>query len=347
MENVNQENRTYSEVFDSETTGSTKKILPLKFVIKIVSEILDNYSGSREDLEEQSKELRAFIQEVLTQDVIPGDADDWHNLTVDIARNGYFDLACDVLEVGLSKFPRDADLLGDYLQYGINCGRIDQCKKYYKQLNKMPKVKYTWRSFHFSVNWLTYLWEQSDSENELKKLTDEMLSLASQYRTYFPKTEESYRCEADIYKLTKKYDEEEKVLQKALETHAFPAPKCALRLADLKFEEAKYDMTLQYIQRGLDDCNQVQDAISDSYLHYLAGLSRLALAQKKGDAALVAEAETIYQDFESSLLAGEDRSSLRKTMGKKAGLLQQRCNIEIPSRCRLLRELVSDMDLME
>lgn len=347
MEYEYTENRAYTEDYESESANRAVRDLPLKYVIQIVAEIFDDYNGGREDLEEQSKELHAFIYQVLGQDVISGDADDWHNLTVDIARNGYFDLACDVLETGLAAFPSDADLLGDYLQYGICCRRIEQCKKYYKLLCKMPKVKYTWRSFHFSVNWLTYLWEQSDSQKELDKLEAEMLALAAQYRRFFPKTEECYRCEADIYKLTKEYEKEEAVLQEALDSGAFPAPKCALRLADLKFEEGKYQDTLKYIQRGLDDSNQVQEAISDSYLHYLAGLARLAIAQKNGIDSLKRSAETIYYDFEASLLAGETRGSIRRTMGKKAALLYQKCDVNIPDRCRLLRELVSDMDLME
>ena len=90
MEYENQERYTCSDEFEDETMDGGKTRLPLKYVNQIVAEILDDYSSGKEDLETQSKELRSFIREVLAQDVIPGDADDWHNLTVDIARHQIF-----------------------------------------------------------------------------------------------------------------------------------------------------------------------------------------------------------------------------------------------------------------
>ena len=325
--------------------GNADGNLPLQHTTKIIAEIFKFYDDSREGLEAQSKELTQFIHSVLKQNVVSGDADDWHNLAVDIAKREYFDLACKVLDVGLSHFPNNVDLLADYLQYGPSCGKTEQCKIYYDQLSKMPMVKYTWRSFHFSASWLTHLWGQSNSEEELNKLTEALKTLVKQYRRYFPNSEESYLCESNIYRLTKESKEEIKVLNQAIK-RTFPTPKCALRLADYFFEAGEYKKSLEMIQRSLRDANQVQQAVNESYLWFLSGLAKISLSQTQEAAPQPHDIEDIYSDFESSLRLGV-RSSLRDSICKKAALLRHKHNVEIPSQCSRLFELLDDGQMLD
>ena len=102
--------------------------LPLKKAIKIVAQIFSMYPDDcdRSDAEALSQELADFVNKLLSQSEISGDADDWHNIVVDIAKKDYYNLCCDLLEEGLRRFPGNADLLGDYLQYGTSCGRIEK-----------------------------------------------------------------------------------------------------------------------------------------------------------------------------------------------------------------------------
>ena len=44
-----------------------------------------------------------------------GDADDFHNYAVTFSRINDYDAACIILKCGLNRFPRNVDLLADYL----------------------------------------------------------------------------------------------------------------------------------------------------------------------------------------------------------------------------------------
>ena len=319
--------------------------LPLKHAIKIVAEIFSRYDDSREDQEAQLQEISTFVQSILDNDILPGDADDWHNLAVDIARKDYFDLACNILDTSLRFFPNNPDLLGDYLQYGTSCGRIKQCERYYQQLRRMPTVKYSWRSFHFSASWLIYCWEQCDIAEELDLIIKELQHLVMEYRRHFPNSEESYLCEANIYRLTKNTKKEIKTLAAPI-ARPIPAPKCALRLADYYFEVGNYELSLEMVQRSLRDSNQVQQTVNEAYLYYLSGLARLALLQNSNAPVLQESIESIYKDFESSLRLGI-HSSMRESLCKKGSVIYHRYNVAVPAQCSRLYELLDDRDLLE
>lgn len=328
-----------------EHVGEVSKVkssvnLPLKTASKIVSDILSGYSNDREEAEEMTRTLEEFIAQVLAQKDISGSADDWHNLAVDIARNDYFGLACDVLEIGLEHFPKNADLIGDYLQYGISCGRIEQCHRYYKRLAQMPKNKYTWRSFHFSIDWLIYLWEQDDNQEIGNDLQTKMQELVRAYRKFYPTSEDSYICDANVRKLSGKPNEEEKALLKAVDQN-FPAPKCALRLADIYFSNGQYQKSLNMVLRSINDSNQTQPTVNEAYLFYLAALARISLLNK-GESIEIAQ---IYNDFENSLQLGISRS-FRATICQKAALLSRASGTEALENYIRLYNLLADQEML-
>ena len=330
--NNNSNIENYDAPFLAENSGN----LPLRQAIQVVTEIFSLHDDNRDDLESQTRDLTAFIDTLLAQKTIPGHADDWHNLAVDIARNDYFDLACDILESGLDRFPNNPDLLGDYLQYGVSCGRIEKCEQAYDRLNRMPRVKYTWRSFHFSAKWLTHLYEQNNDEEILDELIQRLLAVTSDYRRYFPNSEESYLCEADIHKLRKDSKKELKALNMPL-TRSLLAPKCALRLADYHFEAGDYAKSMEMIDRSLKDANQVQQAVNEAYLYYLSGLCKISLLTVEPDSSAV---ESIYTDFEYSLQL-KITDSFRDSMSAKVGILRKKYpKVHLPEQCTKLKDLL-------
>lgn len=313
--------------------------LPIKTANTIAQTYLENISS--DDLFEAEaalKDLGSLVQRVIRQTVKSGDADDWHNFAVDIAQKDLYNLACDLLECGLSIYPKNIDLLADYLQYGTSCARVEKCKLFYKVLSKIPKIRWGWRGYSFSVSYLTYLWERSDSEKELEKLQEEMLDLASAFRNNLPFDEESYRCEADIYKLLHKKNEEEEVLRMALSNLKI-APKCALRLSDLLFDRGDYEEALILIQRGLRDAMQTQRSINEGYLYYLMGLTKMALAQQAEGPITEETACEIYADFDISLRQ-ERRAAYVNTMKAKTIVLVNKSGVPIPEKYEELNNLV-------
>ena len=335
----------HNECLVADTAGVN---LPLKGAGKIVTQIFSMYPDDcdRADAESLAQELTEFIRNLLSQSEISGDSDDWHNIAVDIARKDYYELSCDLLEEGLRRFPGNADLLGDYLQYGTSCGRIEQCKQYYKQLSKLPKVKYTWRSFHFSMSWLTYLWESSESQKEMDKLYEQMKALVASYREYFPHKEDSYVCAADMYALVKQRGMVQEVLLDAV-NQKFPSPKCALRLADIYFEQGDYEDSLKMVQKSLQDANRVQKSVNEEYLYYLSGLARISIRNNSEAQTEEGNVEKIYMDFEDCLRLGTSTSrDFRGRIRDKVAVLKRQTGAEIPADCRKLYELLDGADLL-
>lgn len=283
-------------------------------------------------------EVTSLVYEILDQDSHPGTADDWHNFAVDVAKSDLLDLSCDILDKGLELFPKDTDLLADYLQYGVSCGRIEKCKNYYKILAKIPKVRYTWRAYSFAVNWLQYLWERSDSEKELEKLQKEMQDLSAVFRKNMPEDEESYRCEADIFKLIHNREDEEKVLRLALAQLKI-APKCALRLADMLFERGEYEEALVHIQRGINDAMQTQASVNEGYLYYLLGLSKMAVSMRNNESFDETMATAIYADFDMALRM-DNRAAYKKTMETKTKIIIGKSGIPVDDKYEELAYLV-------
>lgn len=313
--------------------------LPISRINQIVQSMLADLSEA--DMYQTRmtiSEVTELVRKVLNQSTHPGTADDWHNFAVDIARSDLYDLCCDILEKGLELFPKNTDLLADYLQYGISCGKIDQCKSYYKVLSKIPKVRYTWRAYSFSVNWLQYLWERSDSEKELEKLQKEMQELVAAFRRNIPEDEESYRCEADIFKLIHDRKEEERVLRSALEELKI-APKCALRLADMLFDRGDYEDALIQIQRGINDANQTQASVNEGYLYYLLGLAKMAVAMRNGASFDAETAEAIYENFDMALRM-DNRVAYRRTMEKKTKVVMSKSNHPVDEKYEQLAYLI-------
>lgn len=315
--------------------------LPISIINQIVQTKLAEISD--EDVYQARStisEVSELVHEVLSQSSHPGTADDWHNFAVDIARSDLYDLCCDIIEKGLELFPKNTDLLADYLQYGISCGRIDRCKNYYKILSKIPKVRYTWRAYSFSVNWLQYLWERSDSEKELEKLQKDMQDLVMAFRNNMPEDEESYRCEADIFKLIHNRKEEERVLRLALAELKI-APKCALRLADMLFDRGDYEDALIQIQRGINDANQTQASVNESYLYYLFGLAKMAVVMRNGSSFDEITAMAIYENFDMALrMDSSKRPPYQETMKKKTKMIISKSSIPVDEKYEELAYLM-------
>ena len=327
------EYEVYEKLYPEESIDSLdplKKVdLPLRQIGKIIGDLLPRPGDTNKaGIENTTREIKKIIREVLDQEVVAGDGDDWHNLSVDLARCGYYDLACDILERGLVDFPKNTDLLGDYLQYGVSCGRIEQCTACYKVLQKIPKIRYTWRGFHFSINWMIYLWEQTDSLKEMERLELEMKKMVAAYREYLPEDEESYRCEAELYKTLKDRHMEERALNAALNT-GYPAPKCALRLAHIYFNRGRYEEALETAKLSLKYSNSIQDDINIAFVYYLCGLCRMGIYRGSNGLYSAEHVEEICGDFNLSLEA-DDRSRFLGQIKEKASLLRHQTIGDIP-----------------
>ena len=289
--------------------------------------------------------LNQFVKELVSQEELCGDANDYHNFAVELARENQEQLACLLIERGLKQFPSNVDLLSDYLQYGISIGKEKECNDAYEKLMKIPNNRWTWRGFSFSINYLQHLLDDvSESSEEIEELKDKIITIADDYVKYLPYSEEGYRAKARVYSSIKDDPNAEiEILKKCLSLVKV-CPKTALRSADIYFERGEYENALECVDRAIKDANQTQGSINEGYVYYLSGLCKMSMLSKavgkETDESVKEKVVEIFVDFDSAFLEFglEIDGTYKRVMIKKAKMLKSRYEVDVPFKCEKLLE---------
>lgn len=284
---------------------------------RIARELLD---------EDNDEELYDLAYRLLDQEKVYGSENDFHNFSLNYSRKDAYDVACDILEKGLEQFPRSVDLLSDYLQVGVSCNRKKECEKYYNQLFEIPKIRWTWRGFSFSIDYMLYLANDLDEEN-LISMKKKMLLLADEYHTLFPAEEDSYICKADIYSFFNDSNAVEEILMEAINS-VVVCPRCTLKLADILFDKGDYDKSLEVLSKCLYQSIQTQDSVNHAYLYYLSGLCKIVRLLKKNAFQDKDSVLDIYHDFSIAQKSGLQHTAYLRVMRRQIDILETRSGIE-------------------
>lgn len=319
------------------------------------------YSTDDETTQDERGSLIEFIDAFVHQKSFSGSADDFHNFAVELARRDEFALACDILDAGMKPgyFGKNCDLLADYLQYGVNCGRLKEAKRVFKIMLGIPRRKWTWRSFSFGVSFLQHLDQQDEIDKAIKValtsidcshvdypgLTDEqkcMLALVDEFKRFHPEKEEPYQVESQLYSYFKDDEKALAALQKAEET--IPnCPKCSLKRADMLFERGAYSEACESVQRALEGSIQTQSSVNEGYLHYLYALCYVANTRKNNLQLTEEIVDTIYSHFESALEEfGDSRQNYREIIKRNARDIRSSSHIVIGDNYINLQALVNE-----
>ena len=215
-----------------------------------------------------------LAKKFLEQNIFIGEVSDFHNLAVEYSRQNAEDFACDIIEKGLEIYKDSINLLADYLEYGSKCNRFDRCEQIYKQLDSIPKERWNWRAFQFSINYLQVKMEYNQSENQHEKL--EQLVLL--FRKHLPKEEQSYFAESEFYRLNGldlDNEKSKKILKEAVESPTMLSPKCALRLADIYLEEGNLDEAAKLLNKSVNESIDIQSNTNRAYLFVRSALCKM------------------------------------------------------------------------
>ena len=276
--------------------------------------------------DENNAELFELANKLLSQEKVYGSEIDFHNFSLNFSKKSAYELACDILDKGLEQFPRSVDLLADYLQTGINCNRAARCDECYRTLQQIPKIRWTWRGFSFSIDYLLHL-SSMLNEEELNNMKENMLMLADEYQVLFPAEEDPYICKAEIYDFFNDRSATKSLLQQAT-TNIVVCPKCSLRLSDMLFEEGAYKDALDVIEKCLYKSIQTQDSVNHGYLYYLSGLCRTVLLLKDGAFQDTKKVQEVYHDFAIAQRSGLQHGAYLRVMRRQIDILEIRSGVE-------------------
>jgi len=236
---------------------------------------------SYDEYGEPSEEGRVEIHElakIVIKSNQSGDEDDYHNYAVLFGVMEENTTACDILLCGMKKFPRNVDLMADFLLYAIssNDNHYHMCAEIYERLLKINKKRWSWRAFNFSISYMLSLVDRDDSIDE-DELKEKMLTLAHEYQQYHPKSELGYVAQARIMKKFGERDEENAILVKACENDSMHAPRSAMMLAENSFGKKEYDIALNYFQRlQSEQIDQLYNVSAPGRAYMLSFLTKTA-----------------------------------------------------------------------
>lgn len=280
--------------------------------------------------EENDEALYDLMQKILSQEKVVGSVDDFHNLSIDFSRRDDYETACNILDKGLEQFPNAVDLLADYLQNGLNCSKAKLCEKYFERLMKIPMMRWTWRGFSFSIDYMKNLADNIEPEKALIDWKNKMLYLADDYYRYFSYSEDPFLVKADIYRYFNDKEEEIKILKEALQKIK-SCPRCSLRLADMFFERGEYKEALKYIEKCKYEAVQTQEKINQGYLYYLSGLCKAAGVHQSLSYNDVELIKDIYTDFDIAEKLKMSFASYKKVMERQIYILESKSHIAFDS----------------
>lgn len=283
------------------------------------------------------------VREFLGNDNCFGSPDEFHNLSVNFSRRDDYITACKILEKGLSKYPFSTDLLADYLQIGLFCNKVEECKNFFDILFSIPKMRWTWRGFSFSIDYLQIITDELVDENEILKNKEIMLNIADEYEKYYPYDEDVFLARSEIFNYFNDKEQEIKCLQLAV-NKGIKSPKCNLRLADFYFSKGDYKKALEYIDRNKVEGIDVQDRINVGYMYYLSGLCRTALLQLNRDFTNHNAVIMIYQDFYIADETSDNITSYAKNIDRQTFILETKTGIKYQSAIDALFNIGDVMD---
>lgn len=209
-----------------------------------------------------------------------GSPNEFHNFSAELARNGYYGKACAVLEYGIETYPMNTDLLADFLNYGIKCNQLEMCHRIFNELDEIDDKRKTWRAFDFSIDYLLFLIEKTNNEEEIQKFKEHALNIIYRFKQSMPNNELPYLAEYQVYESTFEKRLGLKKLEEFLNDNnrqAKVAPKCHLKYIEEMLSMGQYEQVVLYANDGAAEAAEEQEGVDTGYFFYALALAMDAL----------------------------------------------------------------------
>lgn len=230
-----------------------------------------------EDKPDNIAELtKRYVEKVTAEDSnLRGDNADYHNLAAECARHYFYDLSCQICKRGHQFFPRDVDLLADWIQYGTKIGNIDAVEQEpLAKLLEINKTQWNWRAFDFTVDFYLAAGRFGEAEE-----------LAGAFMQYCPYEERAYYSMAEVYQQAyageKGMDKAVAVLQRAMDKN-INCPMCANKLANIFSDCGRLQEALAAANRAIQELAQEQASTNYGYAVYRRALIQDRMAYQLG-----------------------------------------------------------------
>jgi len=279
-------------------------------------------------LQKNYSQIIEVMDYVINTPTIAGNADAYHNASVQLTQiQDYANAVC-LLEHGLNRYPRSADLLADLLLYGLECRKVSEISTYYfDKLAKINKKFWTWRAFHFSIDFLMVYIQYSDTNEQERTVTEEIIALIDAYKTYFPTDERAYMVEYTFYTLICENQKALDALKQATETLTV-CSQCALNYADYYFEHGEYDKVIPIVEKAIN-VREDQPSINLGYAYYILALSKEYVLRHNSSVLNQDNVTPVFNAYYSALeFLDTDKQTLISQIKNRVKILERESGIE-------------------
>ena len=257
---------------------------------------------------------------------ISGTGDEFHNAAVELTRNDFYSDACDIISIGLLRYSKNTDLLGDMLAYGLHCKPIDgnEMKQFFKKLESINKRYWTWRAYQFSFDYLMEYLKYVDTIEEEETVKEDILNIVEAFKNHFnylndkSDREKAFMMECDYYRLLGEDDRSKEALVEATKALPGKCVQCAFRLADVYFEEGDYKNSAYFSRMALE-LKEDQDSINKGYAYFILAMAEEKNSRDDGSITDVAKVKKIfnyysaaYEYFKDDITRGRTCTSIKK-----------------------------------
>lgn len=228
---------------------------------------------------EQVNRIDAYklVKELIAKP-LNGTPDHYHNYAVSFARTSDYDIACDILLCGMKKYPKNIDLLADYLEYAIkssNNEHYERCDKVFEVLNSRRPLFWNWRAYDFSID---YLLDKVDRGiGDSSQIRQQCIELAKEFQNRISTNELGYIAEANVYLMFGEENKAFSTLKRALGKTKIHAVQVSITLAEMYIKRNEPQEALKCVNRLLSDVSDTNLRITPSRIYVLSVLCKASV----------------------------------------------------------------------
>jgi tetratricopeptide (TPR) repeat protein len=258
-------------------------------------------------------------------------SEDYFNLSLILAKENFYDLACLVLEAGINNFPKDIDLIAYFLRCGICSSEYrSQCTKYYDVLLGIPKEKWTWRAYDFSIDYLRICQKTENDENSEKD--KEIVNLLEEFKKRFElESDRPYLAYAEYYHSIQQFDQELKMLEIAVNKKD-NLSRCSFRLAEIYIRKGKFKFAMELLDKCKKYVCMPDSGLDPGSIYIHSALCRMAVYyddKSLNEENKIALAREVFNDYKAALVSNARNSQLFRKLSTLKDIFSE--NSGVPS----------------
>ena len=279
-------------------------------------------------------DVKEYLENQTVSYTISGDADEFHNAAVALARVDFYDYAVALLEIGHARYRTNTDILGDILGYGIKCRTKDNLAQYYRTLSSIPYENWTWRAFTFAFDYLLDDLRNTVDKNKNAAIAKGIEVLLMEYKENASQFEDqsdrqkAYMAEYEYYMYRRDINQAMRALDECIELLPNKCSQCALKKADYFFEKGDYEKVIEPAKIAVQ-VRETQPSISLGYTYFILALSLENTEKTKGGSFDEKRIKPIYNAYNAAIIHMEpSRTNLLSQIKKNVSSLEYEFSIE-------------------